>query len=608
MDWENTSYFVKKQFFSVFYVIRYILVLPLIFIYLILFYYQIIRGNYYYNIAEKNRLRMFVINAPRGLIYDANNEVLADNRPSITVFYYPVQQSTPSEIYDLLSVFPNSKQQIFSAIKYNKIVSLGSDIDREKVFHLFSLKHRINNIFVSTEFRRRYLYNELFSHVIGYVGQITYDEYQELRKSGYNYNDLIGKSGIEKMYEKYLKGINGALFVEVDAKGNLTKIIKNLPPRPANNLYLTIDKDLQKVAQEALKKTGKNGAVVGIDPRDGAVRILVSYKDFDPNIFSKHLVEERKNLLTDTNLPMFNRVVQGVYSPGSTFKILTTIAALNEKRVSTKTVFFCPGEFKFGDKTFKCWEKKGHGYVDLLNAIRLSCNVYFINLGLKAGIDNIEKYAKMFGFGQLTGIDLPFETSGVVPSRKWKKEKTGIDWYDGDTISVSIGQGYVAVTPLQLAMFTQAVANRGVVYTPYIVSKIVDVNGDILYSHTPVKKEIPGIEPTIWDFLYDAMESVVKNGTGHAAYIPSFPIAGKTGTAQNPHGADHAWFICFGPVKKDTPAELVLAIVVEHGGKGGAVAAPIAKQIFTEYINKSRGKEFSAVEEYKKQQEVEYGD
>jgi penicillin-binding protein 2 len=371
-------------------------------------------------------------------------------------------------------------------------------------------------------------------------------------------------------------------------------------------LYLTIDKDLQKVAEEALRKTKKNGAVVGIDPRDGSIRILVSYKNFDPNLFTTQSIEARKELFTDNALPLFNRAVQGVYSPGSTFKILTTIAALNEKKCSTKTVFFCPGEFKFGDKIFKCWEKKGHGYVDLLNGIRLSCNVYFINLGLRVGIDNIEKYAKMFGFGQPTGIDLPYEACGVVPSRKWKKEKTGIEWFDGDTISVSIGQGYVIATPVQLAVFAEAVANKGVIYTPYLVSKIVDVNGDVLYSHTPQKKEIKDVDPEIWDFLHCAMLSVVESGTGHAAYIPSFPIAGKTGTAQNPHGEDHAWFVCFGPVKEGVSPELVLAIVVEHGGKGGAVAAPIAKQIFTAYINKSQKIKLSLPE--KQSQEMEYGD
>jgi len=549
---------------------------------------------------------MFVINAPRGIIYDVNNEILADNRPSITVFYYPVDESSIEEINNLLTVFPTSRQQIFDAIRFNKIITLGRDVEKEKIFYLLSLKHRIKNVYISTEFRRRYLYNELFSHVIGYVGQITYDEYQKFRTKGYSYNDFIGKTGVEKMYEDYLRGINGALLAEVDAKGNLTKIIKNLPPRPGNNLYLTIDKDLQKVAEEALRKTKKNGAVVGIDPRDGSIRILVSYKNFDPNLFTTQSIEARKELFTDNALPLFNRAVQGVYSPGSTFKILTTIAALNEKKCSTKTVFFCPGKFKFGDKIFKCWEKKGHGYVDLLNGIRLSCNVYFINLGLRVGIDNIEKYAKMFGFGQPTGIDLPYEAYGVVPSRKWKKEKTGIKWFDGDTISVSIGQGYVIATPVQLAVFAEAVANKGVIYTPYLVSKIVDVNGDVLYSHTPQKKEIKDVAPEIWDFLHCAMLSVVENGTGHAAYIPSFPIAGKTGTAQNPHGEDHAWFVCFGPVKEGVSPELVLAIVVEHGGKGGAVAAPIAKQIFTAYINKSQKIKLSLPE--KQSQEMEYGD
>ena len=607
MDWENISSVIKKRFFSVFSIIKYFLILPFLFIYFVIFYYQIVQGNYYYNIAEKNRLRMFVINAPRGVIYDVNNEILADNRPSITVFYYPADEVSSEEIKELLSIFPTSRQQIFDTIKYGKIITLGRDVNREKIFYLLSLKHRIKNVYISTEFKRRYLYNELFSHLIGYVGQISYEEYQKLRSKGYHCNDFIGKTGIEKEYEDYLRGINGALFAEVDAKGNITKIIKSLPARPGNNLYLTIDKDLQKVAEEALRKTAKNGAVVGIDPRDGAVRILVSYKNFDPNVFTTQSIEEMRDLFKDINIPLFHRAIQGVYSPGSTFKILTTIAALNEKKCSTKTIFFCPGEFKFGDKTFKCWQKKGHGYVNLLDAIRLSCNVYFINLGLKVGIDNIEKYAKMFGFGEKTGIDLPYEAVGIVPSRRWKKQKFGVEWLDGDTISVSIGQGYVTTTPIQLAVFAQAVANKGVIYQPYIVSKITNVNGDVLYLHTPVKKELKDIDPEIWDFLHQAMISVVESGTGYAAYIPSFPIAGKTGTAQNPFGEDHAWFICFGPVKKDAPIELVLSIVVEHGGKGGAVAAPIAKQIFTAYINKSKSMNLSFQETHLSNS-YEYGD
>lgn len=604
MDLESIPYLIKKQFFSIITVLRSVIVVSIVFIYVILFYYQVVKGNYYYNMAEKNRLRMYIINAPRGIVYDRNNTIIVENRPSISVFYYPVKELYQKDVDTILSIIPSAEQKLYYGIKSNKVVLLGQDVDRETVFKLFSLHHRIGNIFVVTEYRRKYVDGELFSHIVGYVSEISYDEYLKLRNKGYTPNDFVGKTGIEKVYEEYLKGINGALLMEVDVKGNPTKVIKNLSPKPGNSVYLTIDKELQKVAREALIKTGKNGAVVGIDPRNGAIRILVSYKDFDPNLFTK-LTQERRSLLKDPSLPMFNRAVQGIYPPGSTFKILTTIAALNEKKCSTNTTYFCNGGFQLGDKIFKCWQKKGHGSVNLSEAIRLSCNVYFINLGLRIGIDDIERYAKIFGLGQKTDVDLPFEVQGVVPSKKWKKEIIKFDWFEGDTASVSIGQGYIAVTPLQMAMFVSAVANRGIIYQPYIVEKITDSKGNLLYYHTPIKKNVVKIEPFIWDFLLDAMKKVVISGTGAASYIPGFPIAGKTGTAQNPHGKDHAWFICFGPAKEDEPAELALAIVVEHGGTGGTTAAPIAKEIFKKYIEITRSIQ---IKETYRQETVEYGD
>lgn len=607
MDWENIPYYVKKQFYNIIYIFRYVIVVAIAIIYLILFYYQIVMGNYYFNIAERNRLKMFVINAPRGIIYDVNNTVIVDNRPSISVFYYPVKKPSLQEVNNVLSIMPVAKEKLFYGLKSNKIVLLGQDIDRETVFKLLSFYHRISNIFVVTEYRRRYVDNELFAHAVGYVGEISRNEYLNLRNKGYNQNDFIGKTGVERIYEEYLRGVNGALFMEVDAKGNPTKIIKSLPPKPGNNVYLTIDRNLQYAAREALMKTGKNGAVVGIDPRNGAIRILLSYKDFNPNLFTKitEIVEEKKFLLKDTSLVMFNRAVQGVYPPGSTFKILTTIAALNEKKWLPTNTVFCNGEFKFGDKIFRCWEKKGHGMVNLLNAIRLSCNVYFINLGLRVGIDCIEEYAKSFGFGQKTGVDLPFENFGVVPSRKWKKEKMKMEWFDGDTVSVSIGQGYISVTPLQLAMFIATVANRGVLYQPYIVEKITDSEGNLLYTHTPVKKNVLKIDPTVWDFIFNAMKQVVSSGTGAAAYIHNFPVAGKTGTAQNPHGKDHAWFMCFAPVQDGEIPELALVVIVEHGGTGGSVAAPVAREILTKYVAITRNTQLSIPLD---KGSVEYGD
>ncbi|MCX7941422.1 MAG: penicillin-binding protein 2 [Endomicrobia bacterium] len=604
MDWENSPYLLRKQFYSVLNVLRYLLLLPIGVIYLFLIYYQIFRGEYYYEISEKNRLRIFSINAPRGIIYDVNNNVIADNRPSITVFYYPLQRVNAEEVNNLLSILPFARDKIFNALKTKKVVSLGSDLDRQTIFHLFLTKHRIGNVFVSTEFKRRYPENGLFSHLIGYVGEITYSEYLSLRTKGYGYTDIVGRSGIEKVYEEYLKGVNGALFMEVDAKGNPTRILRTVPPKVGKNLYLTIDKDLQKVARDAIAKTGKNGAVVGIDPRDGAIRILVSYKDFNPNLFVVP-TEEKKILLKDKSLPLLNRALQGIYPPGSTFKVLTMIAALNEKKFPSKTTVLCQGSFKFGDKIFKCWEKKGHGYVDMFNGLRVSCNVYFINLGLRIGIDEIEKYAKMFYFGEKTGIDLPYEVAGIVPSRNWKKNKFKEEWYEGDTVSVSIGQGYIVVTPIQLAVFVSAVANRGIFYTPYIVSRVEDVDGEILYTHTPNKKDLTKINSEVWDFVINSMKAVVSSGTGRAAYIPEFPAAGKTGTSQNPQGEDHAWFICFAPAEEDKQAEIALAVIVEHGGKGGSVAAPIAREVLIEYYKKTRMKQITPQTVHS---EVEYGD
>lgn len=576
MDWENVPYIIKNEFKITFNIIKYFLFSFFIIIFIFLINIQIFKGNYYYNIAEQNRLRIYVINAPRGNIYDRNYEILADNIPSLNVFYYPQSTFNRDEISTLLSILPQYKDSIFYALKSNRITLIAENISRFDIFRLLYFKHRISNIFVTVGYKRRYLYNENFFHLLGYVGEITQTEYIQYKSKGYHYCDIIGKSGIEKTYEDYLKGTNGALIMEVDAKGNPIKVFKNLSPQPGCNIYLTIDKNLQLIAREALKRTGKNGAIVGIDPRNGAIRILVSYKDLNPNMFIKEI-------LKDKNLPMFNRAIQGQFSPGSTFKILTALAALNENRISPQTKFFCSGSFKFGDKIFKCWEKNGHGYVDLFDAIRLSCNVYFINLGLKLGVDNIEKYAKKFYFGQITDIDLPFEAQGVIPSKKWKKEKLHEEWFEGDTVSVSIGQGYITVTPLQLALFAATIANKGKIYKPYVVERITDASGNEVYRYTPILKSEIIIPAHIWDFIHRSMQSVVKNGTGYAAYFKDCCLAGKTGTAQNPHGEDHAWFICFGPCETSEPPQLALAILVEHGGKGGAVAAPIAKEIFLAY-------------------------
>lgn len=585
MEWENSSYLIKRVVQQKFDIFRYILIIPIVLLYLTTVYFQIFRGYYYNILAEKNCSKTYIKFSPRGKIYDCNGIVIADNRPWLKVYYYPFLDTDRKNIKKIIELLPESKPLLLQAIRTQQVVSLTENIPLEKLFKILSLRHKISGIEVDTEYRRLYPFAEKFAHITGYVGQITQKEYLKLKDKGYYFNDIIGKTGLEKMYENYLRGEHGALIMEIDAHGNPTKVVRELPPIAGNNLHLTIDSKLQLSAYNALEQTNKNGAIVGIDPRTGAIRILVSYKSFDPNIFITD-IQKASKFLSNPSLPLFNRCLQGTYPPGSTYKPLSLIAALSENKVSHSWQVTCNGQFKFGNKIFKCWEKKGHGPMDMLNALKHSCDIYFYTLALKLGIENFEKYSSMFKLGEKTGIDLPSEVGGIAPSRQWKKTNFKSEWYDGDTVNIGIGQGYIALTPIQLAVFTASIANRGIIYQPYIVSKIVDEKNNILYEAKPIKKSTLKINPEIFEFVEKSMIEVVQSGTGHAAFISNeIKLAGKTGTSQNPHGPDHALFICYGPVKEDEIPPLALAIVVEHGLRGGAVAAPIAKAIFKEYLN-----------------------
>ncbi len=609
MEWTNSSYIIRKKVQQTFSLLKYIFIFPVVILYLLIIYFQIFRGQYYYNLAEKNRSRTFIKFSPRGIIYDSNGIVLADNRAWMRVYYYPFIDQRITPIQKIIEILPESKKLLFQAMKTQKVISLSKNISREKLFELLSLRHKINGIEVDVEYRRRYIYDEIFAHVIGYVSELNQKEYLKLKDQGYYFNDLVGKSGIEKTYENYLRGEHGALVMEVDAHGIPTKVLRELRPISGNNIHLTIDSKLQILAHKLLVNTQKNGAVVGVDPRNGAIKIMVSCKDFNPNTFITE-IDERRKYLNDKNLPLFNRCIQGVYPPGSTYKILATIAALSEDRVSKNWSVTCTGQFKFGDKIFKCWEKKGHGSMDMLNAIKNSCNVYFCNLALKLGIENFEKYSALFGFGNKTNIDIPSEVSGVSPSREWKEKNFNSPWFDGDTINIGIGQGYISVTPLQLAMFTATIANKGILYEPFIVSKITDQNKNIIYKKEPVKKNILKIKSEIFEFVEHSMIEVVRSGTGRAAFLGNeILLAGKTGTAQNPHGNDHALFICYGPIKENTIPTLALAIVIEHGLRGGAVAAPIAREIFKQYLSpEEKDDKDIFIENYKSLEETYVGD
>jgi len=592
MVWENESDLISEQFsnrlkyFTIFVIVCFIILI------LNLVYIQVIKGNYYYRISELNTTKFYIEQSPRGIIYDCNKIILAKNRPVASVFLYPFRTPTDpklsrKQIEKIEHLIPDIKKIPFWYNSKN-IICLSENIKLNDMFKLLELRDSLPGIYVTMEYRRYYPYKELASHVLGYIGEIDKNELSLIAENGYKQGDIIGKMGIEKQYDLYLRGKEGGILVESDATGNELDNVKRIEPVAGNNIYLTIDIRLQKIAEDELKKTKCAGAVVGVDPTNGAIRILASNPGFDPNIFIKLPetdieIDYRRKYLCDKDLPLYNRAIQGTYPPGSVFKIITALAALDGKKIDYKKEYYCPGYFQLGKKIFKCWEEKGHGSVSFITGIKKSCDVYFYNIGLETGIELISKYAKKFYLGSLTNIDLPSENKGFIPTSEWRK-KRGI-WYEGDTVNLSIGQGYIVLTPIQIARLISIVANKGTVWQPYLVSKIVNSKtGETIYEMKPKKIDEVDIPDEIWTLLEEGLFEVVNSGTGYAANIEGLKIAGKTGSAQNPLGEDHALFAAYAPM--DNP-QLALAIVVEHGGKGGAVAAPIAKSIFTEaFIHK----------------------
>jgi penicillin-binding protein 2 len=546
-----------------------------------LFYLQVIRGGYFYRESEQNSTQFYIDRAPRGFIYDSKNNVLCWNKPVPRVLFYPFMRGTNTYRDDLERIeklLPGSASKMLNAYKLRNTVCLAEGISRETMFKLLEQKNKLNGISVVMESNRYYPYGELACHLLGYVGEIERSELSTMGESGYIQGDIIGKTGIERKYDRFLRGKDGGWLMESDADGRNLNILRKVEPRPGDDLHLTIDMNLQKVAEAGLKETGHPGAVVGIDPRNGAVRILASCPGFDPNIFvrgQEDTKKERNKYLRDRKLPLYNRTTQGQYPPGSVFKIVTSLAALSENKIDINGEINCPGYFKLGKRTFKCWKAEGHGRVNFLSAFRNSCDVYFYNLGLQTGLDLMLDYARKFHLGRPTGIDLSSEKAGFLPDRlKGKKAVL----YKGDVVNLSIGQGYIDVTAMQLAVMTAAVANRGVIWQPYLVDKIINrEKGQIMSKTKPARLDKVEATEFAWNTLKEGMLQVVNSGTGYGSFIPGLEIAGKTGTAQNPHGDDHAWFVAYAPADKP---ELALVVFVENGGHGGSVSAPVARNIF----------------------------
>jgi penicillin-binding protein 2 len=543
---------------------------------------QVVRNLYYLKAAEQNSTQTIYQNAPRGKILDRRGRVLASNRPAFSLIYLPGRSESPSELADLSTALAphlhldqaELAADLRDAAQSEAPTRLAENLESEEMFKLSELKTRYAGIDLISEARRYYPNGALAAHLLGYIGAMDSRDWEDLRIQGYRADSWVGRTGVEKLFERELRGLDGGVQLEVDAHGRLNRLLRRLPWSPGGSVTLTIDVDVQRAAEEALAKTPSGeGAVVALDPRNGDVLALASLPTYDPNMF---LVRKDEQVQEDMRrIPEFNLALQGTFPPASTFKIVSGAAAINEGRVAADEIFNCPGHFRLGSRTFMCWNPKGHGRMDFVHSLAHSCDVYFYNLGLRTGGELIEDYEKKFRIGEKTHIALPGERRGL---RFGPEQRGSRGWWNGDNLNLAIGQGGLLVTPVQMAVLMAAVANGGTFYRPHFVSQVVDRYGRVVYERQSEILSTVELKDSTWNLLRDGLRLVITDGTGRICDLPGLDVRGKTGTAQNPNGKDHGWFIAFaGP--PDEPPELAVAVLVQHGGHGAPSAGPVARRV-----------------------------
>jgi penicillin-binding protein 2 len=570
---------------------RLILVVTMIVLSIRLWDLQIMRGSEMRKLSEQNRIRIKKVLAPRGVIYDRNGKVLADTRPSFNIYVTAEDIKDFNQTVDgLANLMGIDREEIVDKLKAASNfppsfpVKIKSDISQDEVAKVEAHRVYLPGVTIQIEPKRYYPHGIMVAHALGYVSEINGDELKMKEYKDYSPGDYIGKYGLERMYETYLRGTDGEKRVEVDAMGREIRTLDMKEPIPGDALYLNIDMDIQMAVEKALD--GKKGGVIAVEPKTGGVVVLVSRPAFDPNRFASGITKEEWNeLITDKTHPLQNRVIQGRFPPGSTFKIVSALAALDMDLINEQTTFSCRGGLFFGRRVFKCWKKGGHGSVAVHRGIVQSCDVFFYNVGLKLGVDRIHAMAEAIGLGKITGIDLPGEKHGVIPSSEWKKKTFGEPWYEGETLSVAIGQGAVWLTPIELQQLAAFVANEGVTFKPQIVKKIVSPEGKVVKVFNPVKNTEHKLKPETFAIVKEGMKGVVNEpgGTAYGSRIKTISMSGKTGTAQagSQGGGDHAWFIAFAPA--ENPA-IAISVLVEHGGHGSSASAPVAKIISETFL------------------------
>ena len=558
---------------------------------------QIREGPYYRDLSENNRTRLVLLEPARGLIYDRHGVLLANNVPSFSLYVtledVKDRDALVQQLTDLLGLDPT--------IIRKKLGGKGSKLLPRKVKDRLTLRdatvieaHRLDlpGVMIQVESQRNYPGGVTAAHLLGYVGEISADQLEKPEFADLHQGSVVGQYGVEKSYDRHVRGQAGQKSVEVDALGHEKKAAVVERPQAGNDLYLTIDVRLQKVAESLLGE--ETGAIVALDPTNGDILAMASRPGFDPNVLSRELTPKQWiEIVQDEGRPLNNRASQGQYPPGSTFKVPMAVAALESHTMSPSSTVHCNGGYQFGRRLYHDWKAGGHGAMDMHSALVHSCDVYFYTIGQRMGIDVMAEYGRDFGLGQATGIELPSERSGIMPSTAWKQKAKNEAWLPGETISAAIGQGYVTVTPLQMASLIGTVANDGVNYRPRLVQAVMDrVTGNLQELPAVARGKVDA-KPETFRLIKDALADVVKVGTATRAKSPLVTIGGKTGTAQvaalrtGPEKdipkkfRDHAWFVAFAPVESP---QIAVAVLAEHMGHGGSAAAPLAKEVIETYI------------------------
>ena len=570
-------------------------------------YLQVLKWQYLTGLSENNRVRLVTLPANRGVIKDRNGETLVSIRPAFNLYLTPEDASDLTSSLDKLSQkisFDRKKlKKKMDRSKSFKEVLIKGDISRKEVAFVEENNMSLPGIHIKAEPLRNYVFSSLASHTLGYLGEISKTRLENHKDPSYKQGDFVGKNGLENIYESILRGKKGYKEVEVDVSGRELKALRKSPPHSGNNLVLTLDVRIQRELEKLMSGTvgpDMKGSVVVMKVQTGEIIAMTSKPSFDPNKFAAGISPENWNtLVADEWHPLQNRSIHGQYPPGSTYKIVTALAGLEKGVIKPDTSIFCPGHFKLGRGRYRCWKKSGHGSMNLHDALVQSCDVYFYTIGHRLGIDTIAKYAKRLGLGSATGLGLSQEKKGLVPTTQWKLLNRKEPWLLGETIIASIGQGYNLVTPMQQASMITAVANGGTLLKPYLVKRIEEPGGEILKEFFPNIVGQIGVDHKHLEQVRMALRDVVNGarGTAKKSRLKKIIVSGKTGTAQVVRMKsneelekseiipikyrDHAWFVAFAPYKKP---EIAVAIIVEHGGHGGATAAPIAKTIFKKYF------------------------